>query len=118
MNPIALTLSPIRAVKLLCKAFCVFFLFYAVANFIEIPSLVIGLMHYRAPAAGESVSASYYMYWTRRYALWITAALVRGGVELWLARVFYRVGPRMRRFFLGDEDADGILTASESEGAV
>jgi hypothetical protein len=90
--------TPQRAVTIACRTLCVFFLVYAIANFVEIPSLLIGLMHYRSH--GEATgSSSYYAYWTRRYSLSITAALVRSLVEFWLAGVFYRVS----RFMLGED---------------
>ena len=96
------SLTSRRAVTIACRTLCVFFLVYAVVNFAEIPSLLIGLMHYRSHGEGTG-SSDYYAYWTRRYALWITAALVRALVEFWLAGVFYRGGPRVSRYLLGDD---------------
>jgi len=96
------SLTPQRAVMIACRTLCVLFLVYAIVNFADIPSLLIGLMHYRSHGEGTG-SNGYYAYWTRRYALWITSALVRGAVEFWLAGVFYRAGPRVSRFLLGDD---------------
>ena len=78
---------------------CIFFLTYAVVSFFEVPSLVVGLFHYRHPVSVEAESA-YYAYWTRRYAFWIAAAFVRGAAALWLAGVTYRGGARFRSFLL------------------
>ena len=93
---------------------CIFFLAYSILTFTEIPGLVIGLIHYRVPDQ-TIASASYYAYWTRRYALWITSALVRGGVELVLAGIFYRIGPRVERFLLGDGSEGEPI---EGEGSI
>ena len=90
-----------RAVIIASRVVCILFLAYAALTLAELPGLVIGLAHYRVST--DAAGTAYYSYWTRRYALWITSALVRGAVELWLAGVFYRTGPRISRFLLGGD---------------
>jgi hypothetical protein len=97
--------SPLTArqgVTIVARFVCLLLVWYAVLNLIEIPSYLAGVLHYHTPSEGPAIG-NYYAYWTAKYIGFVGGALFRAAVELYLARVFYRCGPRVTKFLLGDD---------------
>jgi hypothetical protein len=105
------SLASRQATLLAGRVLCVFFLFYAILNLTELPSYMMGVLHYHAQGDGLS-TGTYYSYWTSKYIGWIGGSLLKATVEIWIAGIFYRCGPRVSRFFLGDQ-----VPASEASEA-
>jgi hypothetical protein len=96
--------SPLTArqgVTIAARLVCLIFVFYALTNLIAIPSYLAGVLHYEGHGDGPAI-ANYYTYWTAKYIGYVGGALLRCAIELYIAKVFYSCGPRVAKFFLGD----------------
>src|ERR1700722_19828403 len=104
--------SPItvrQTVTLAGRILCVFFLFHAVVNFAGIPSSISGMrtaLEVVHSLQRIDTTSADYRFLSRsfgQYIISICISLFWGMLELWIARVFYRCGPRVTKFLLGDE---------------
>jgi hypothetical protein len=111
MNPTELPLSRHGAVQIAARVLCIVFVFYALLNLLALPSYIVGIFHYKAHT--DTDGYTYWRYWTSRYMEYTLSALLKGTVELWVAGVFYRVGPRVTRFFLGEDVEPKALPTTE-----
>jgi hypothetical protein len=99
MIPLDRPLTRQQGVVLAGRVLCVFFLFWSVCNLSYLPGDVIGLLHYVHQGEG-ALGVRYYGYWTNRYVGFISGAVLRAALELWVAGLFYRCGPKIGGFLL------------------
>jgi hypothetical protein len=92
------------------RTLSVFFLFWSIFNLTEIPQYVVAFLYYRT-TVGTTATESFYAFWSKREVGYIASALLRSVVEFWLAGVFYRCGPKIANFLIGDEV---VATTDES----
>ena len=107
MIPLDRPLTQRQGVVLGGRVLCVFFVFWSLVNLSYLPGDVSGLWHYLHH--GDGVAAeSYNSFMKAHYVGYISGAVLRATVELWVAGVFYRCGPKIAGFLLpssGDAEA-------------
>jgi hypothetical protein len=88
-----------QAVIVASRVLCVYFLYNAMANLTYFPSRFLSVHHHGSAILG------YDKFLFRYYLLETEGATLRLVVELLLAVVFYRCGPRICRFLSGEAAA-------------
>lgn len=106
MNSLELPLTQQKATALVARALSVVFLVWSVMSLLSVPGLAAGLLHYHTHLNDSLPMSDYYPFWTRRYEFWILGALIRAGVELWIARTLYRCSPKVMQFFLNENSPE------------
>lgn len=103
-------MSSRQAVVLASRVLCVFMLFCAVSNFIDLPADILALHQHWSVLATRS-EIPYDRYLSRYYSLRVDALILKSTLELFFAGIFYRCGPRVGNFLMGKESnsliADG-----------
>lgn len=69
------------------------------ANLSYLPGDLVGLLHYVRHGEG-ALGGGYYRYWTSRYVGYLSGAILRAAVELWVAGCFYRCGLKIAGFLI------------------
>ena len=110
MNPTDRPLTLRQGVLIASRALCVLCLLNALVNASYFPSYLASLWHYWHEISPSGAHDSYVM---GVYVRQIEMGVIRLALELSFAGVFYRCGPGVIRFLLGEET---LVTESGAEG--
>lgn len=101
--------APVTQLQLICIAsrlFAAYLLFWVVVDIIALPREVLSLTHelHNAAIAGSAWSAFAASHYVRYYILELLSNLLCIALWLMAAGWFYRCGPRIQRFFSGEDE--------------
>jgi hypothetical protein len=94
------SMSSRQAVVAASRVLCVYMLFWAVSNLIDLPGDILPL-HQHLSVLSTRPAIPYDGYLSRYYSLRIETLILKSALELFFAGIFYRCGPRVFQFMAG-----------------
>ncbi len=101
MNSTELPLTVRQGTVIASRALCLWFLIEALANATYFPGYIIGAVHASKSASVLATRDNYFFGYYLRY---FAAGILRIAVELYLAGMLYRCGPKVSRFLLSNAE--------------